>query len=576
MPVHNQDIAAVFEEMADLLDIRGDNPFRIRAYRNAARTVLELGRELREMVEAKEDLTALPGIGDDLSRKIEEIVRTGTAAALQKLRAEMPAGLTEMLRIPNLGPKRVKSLHKELGVQSLEQLEKAARDGKIRDLAGFGEKTEQHILDALKARALTGKRFLRAAVTPYAGALLAWLEKIPGVQQVAPAGSFRRAKETVGDLDMLVVAEAGSPVMDRFVQYDEVKHVLAKGETKSSVLLQSDIQVDLRVVETRSFGAALNYFTGSKAHNIAIRRLGQQRGLKINEYGVFRDEKYIGGRTEQEVYAAVDLPWIPPELREDSGEIEAAREGKLPELVRADDLRGDLHMHTAASDGQNSIAEMALAARALGYEYIAITEHSKRLTVARGLDEKRLMEQSEEIDRLNNELKGFTVLKGVEVDILEDGKLDLPDDVLKRLDLVIASIHSKFNLPVQKQTERIMRAMDRPCFTMLAHPSGRLLLEREPYAVDIPRLIQHAKERGCFMELNAHPLRLDLNDLHCRMARENGVKVCINTDAHGVSDLDNARFGIGQARRGWLEKRDVLNTHALKQLKSLFARTMGK
>lgn len=576
MPVHNQDIAAVFEEMADLLDIKGDNPFRIRAYRNAARTVLELGRELREMVEAEEDLTALPGIGDDLSRKIVEIVRTGTASALETLRVEMPAGLTDMLRIPNLGPKRVKALHKELGIQSLEQLEKAARDGRIRDLAGFGEKTEQHILDALKAKALTGTRFLRAAVAPYANALIAWLEKIPGVTKVSPAGSYRRAKETVGDLDVLVVIKGESPVMDRFVGYDEVKHVLAKGETKSSVMLKSGIQVDLRVVEGKSFGAALNYFTGSKAHNIAIRRLGQQRGLKINEYGVFRGEKYTGGKSEEEVYAAVELPWIPPELREDSGEIEAARGGQLPKLIEAGDLRGDLHMHTVASDGQNTIAEMALGARAMGYEYIAITEHSKRLTVAGGLDEKRLMAQAEEIDRLNGDLKGFTVLKGIEVDILDDGSLDLSDEILARLDLVIASVHSRFNLPADKQTERIMRAMDRPCFTMFAHPSGRLLLEREPYAVDIPRLIKHASERGCFMELNSHPLRLDLNDLHCRMARESGVLVCINTDAHGVSDLDNARFGIGQARRGWLEKKNVLNTRTIKQLMPLLAKTMGK
>lgn len=567
----------MFEEIADLLDIKGDNPFRIRAYRNAARTVLDLGRELQEMVEAGEDLSKLPGIGKDLAKKIEEIVKTGTAAALVKLRSEMPAGVTDLLKVPNLGPKRVKALNKVLGIENIEQLEAAAREGRVRDLDGFGEKTEKNILEALSARAQSGKRHLRAAVAPYADSLVAYLGKLRNVKKVEIAGSYRRAKETVGDLDILAVVESGAAkVMERFVAYDEVQDVLAQGETKSSVVLKSGIQVDLRVVPEKSFGAAMNYFTGSKAHNIAIRKLGQQRGLKINEYGVFRDEEYVAGRTEEDVYGAVELPFIPPELREDSGEIEAAREGRLPKLVEQRDIRGELHLHTMESDGQNTIPEMALAARAMGYEYIAVTEHSKRLTVAHGLDDRRLLAQIEEIDALNAELKGFTVLKGIEVDILPDGKLDLPDELLARLDLVVASIHSQFKLPQEKQTERIMRAMDRPCFTIFAHPSGRLLTEREPYAVDIPRLIEHAAKRGCFMELNAHPLRLDLNDIHCRFARDHGVLVSIDTDAHSVADLDNVRFGIGQARRGWLEKKDVLNARPLKDLMPLLARTMGK
>jgi DNA polymerase (family 10) len=573
MPIHNADVAAVFEEIADLLELKGENPFRIRAYRNAARMILDLGQELRDMVGGGVPLTDLPGIGEDLARKIEEIVGTGKCRALEELRSESTPGILELLRLPGLGPKRVKLLNKQLGVANMEQLEAAARAGKIRDLPGFGEKSEKRLLEALQARALTGKRFLLAAVEPYAEALVAHLRKVAGVKETAVAGSYRRRKETVGDLDVLVVARQGNEVADAFTAYDEVHHVLAKGETKSSVLLRSGIQVDLRVVEAKSFGAALNYFTGSKAHNIAIRRLGQQRGLKINEYGVFRDDNYLAGRTEEEVYAAVDLPYIPPELREDTGEIEAAQKGQLPKLVSQENIRGDLHVHTSESDGQNTLEEMALAARARGYEYLAVTDHSKRLTVARGLDAKRLRKQMEEIDRINAKLKGCVILKGIEADILENGELDLPNEVLKDLDLVIGAVHSHFQLPEARQTERIMKAMDNPYFTMLAHPSGRLLLEREGYAVDMSRLLQHAKERGCFMELNSHPLRLDLDDSHCRAARDMGILICINTDAHSIAELNHVRFGVGQARRGWLEAKHVLNTRGLADVQTLLAKT---
>ncbi len=576
MPVHNTDIAAMFTEIADLLDIQGDNPFRIRAYRNAARTIQEMGPDLADMVRDEEDLTQLPGIGADLAAKIKEMTETGKVESLEKLRKNFPPGITDLLRVPNLGPKRVKALWKTLKIESVDQLKAAAGAGKVRDLEGFGEKMEQHILDAIKAMAGMGKRFIRAYAAPYAETLAEYLAEVPGVDRVEIAGSYRRAKETVGDIDLLVVASAGGPVMDRFVAYDEVNQVLAKGETKSSVILKSGIQVDLRVVEDNSFGAALHYFTGSKAHNIAIRKLGQQAGLKINEYGVFRGEKQIAGRVEGEVYGAVRLPYIPPELREDSGEIEAAREGRLPELLEEQDIRGDLHTHTTESDGQHSIREMALAARALGYEYLAITEHSKRLAMVGGLDEKRLLKQIREIDRINEEIDKLTVLKGIEVDILEDGRLDLPDSVLKELDVVVASVHSLFKLSGEKQTARILRAMDNPRFVMLGHPTGRLLMEREPYDVDVPRIIRHARERGCFIELNAHPLRLDLDDSFCRMAKAEGVMVCINTDAHSIGDLDSIRFGVGQARRGWLEKKDVLNTRTLKQLRALLAETMGK
>lgn len=576
MPIHNADISAVFTEIADLLDIQGENPFRIRAYRNAARTVQDLGRELRDMVEAGEDLKALPGIGEDLAEKIVELVQTGACTALQKMRSRFPPGITDLLRIPGLGPKRVKVLYGDLKIESLAQLEAAAREGKIRDLPGFGEKTEQNILQAIQVKADTGRRFLLAHARVYAETLTDYLNKLPGAGQVTVAGSYRRGRETVGDLDILVTAESAGTIMDSFVAYDEVAQVLAHGDTKSAVVLRSGIQVDLRVVEEKSYGAALHYFTGSKAHNIAVRKIGQQLGLKVNEYGVFKGEEYLVGRTEKDVYASVGLPFIPPELREDAGEIEAARAGRLPKLVELKHLRGDLHMHTDASDGKNTLREMALAAKERGYEYIAITDHSPRLKMIGGLDERKLARQADAIRELNNEFDGFTILRGIEVDILEDGLLDLPDDVLATLDLVIGSIHSHFKLPVAKQTERVLKAMDRPHFTLLAHPTGRLLLEREPIDIDLPRVIRHAAERGCFIELNAHPLRLDLDDTFCRMAREAGVLVGINTDAHGIPELDHLRYGVGQARRGWLEKKDVLNTRTLKQLRPLLARTMGR
>jgi DNA polymerase (family 10) len=574
MPVHNADIAAIFQEIADLLEIQGANPFRIRAYRNAARVVGEYGRDVRTMVEKGEDVTILPGIGEDLAAKIREIVETGRCAFLEKLHKQLPPAITELLKIPGVGPKRVKALYHELDVQTLEQLYRAAKDGRIRSIPGFGEKTERNILQAVEAHAGQTRRFKLAVAAQYARTLTDYLKKVPGVGRVVVAGSFRRAKETVGDLDILVTAAPGSPVMDRFTGYEEVAEVLSSGGTRGSVVLRSGLQVDLRVVAEESYGAALHYFTGSKAHNIAIRRLGQDRGLKINEYGVFRDNTRIAGETEESVYRAVDLPYIPPELREDRGEIEAAARGMLPQLVELADLRGDLHAHTRATDGHNTLREMALAARERGFEYLAITEHSRRLTVAKGFDPARLLKQVDEIERLNAELQGITLLKGIEVDILEDGRLDLPDEVLGRLDLVVGAVHSKFDLPRARQTERILRAMDHPHFTILAHPTGRLIDQREPYDVDMLRIIRKAKSRGCFLEVNAHPERLDLLDTYCQMARDEGVLVSINSDAHSVLDFENLRFGVGQARRGWLEKKDVLNTRSLAELRPLLARTL--
>ena len=572
--VHNAEVATAFEEMADLLEIEGANPFRVRAYRFAARTLRDLPAEVGEMVAKGEDLTSLPGIGDDLAGKIKEILATGTAAALEAQRKRVPATLTELLRIPGLGPKRVKTLAHELKIRSLSELQTAAQAGRVRTLSGFGEKTEQHILDALATRLAEAPRVQRAVAIPSAEALVAYLEQSSGVSRVIAAGSYRRGLETIGDLDILVTAPAGHTVMDRFVAYQEVRDVLAHGATKSSVRLQSGLQVDLRVVPQDSYGAALLYFTGSKAHNVVLRQLAQQRGLKLNEYGVFRGDKPVAGETEESVYASLGLPWIPPELREGRGEIDAAKAGRLPHLVDLQDLKGDLHAHTRATDGRNSLPEMAEAARLRGLRYFAITDHSRRLTMAKGLDSARLLQQIEAIDRLNATLSGITILKGIEVDILEDGSLDLPDEVLGRLDLVVSAVHSRFNLSNRRQTERIMKAMDHPHFSILAHPSGRLIGRREPYEVDMLRIIRKARERRCFLEINAHPERLDLTDIHCRMAKEEGVLLAVNTDAHSMLDLENARFGVGQARRGWLEKSDVLNTRSYAELRKLLKPTM--
>lgn len=572
MPVHNADIAAAFDEIADLLEIKGENPFRVRAYRNAARTIGDMGAPLRDRVERGDDLTQIPGIGKDLAQKIGQMVITGRIAQLEELRAEMPAGLLAMLRLPGVGPKRVKTLFHELGIQDLAQLAAAAREGRIRTVKGFGAKIEAGILHALETRQSEGQRFRRAAVVPYAESLVTYLRAVRGVKQIECAGSYRRARETIGDLDILVEAADSAAVMHAFTSYDEVQQVLAHGETKSSILLRSGLQVDLRVVPTESFGAALQYFTGSKEHNIVVRKRAQAQGLKVNEYGVMRGEARVAGRTEKDVYAALGLAVPPPELRENRGEIERAAEGRLPRLVEAVDIRGDLHNHSTWSDGANTIAEMAEAARARGYEYLAICDHSKRLTVANGLDEKRLAKQLAEIDRLNEGYAGFRLLKGVECDILEDGSLDLDNAILKELDLVVVSVHSKFNLTREQQTARVLTALDNPYATILAHPTGRLILEREPYEIDIPRVIAHAKQRGCFLELNANPMRLDLNDVHCQMAKEAGVLIALNADGHQTADLGNTVFGIGQARRGWLEKSDVLNTRPLEELLRLIQR----
>lgn len=574
MPVYNAEIAAVFDEIADLLEIEDANPFRIRAYRNAARMLSELGRSVQSMVEGGMDLDRLPGVGPDLAGKITEVVATGTCALLERLRKEVPPAVTELLKIPGLGPKRVRALYRELDVQTVEQLHRAALDGRIHTVHGFGPKTEKQILDATALHLDQTRRFKLIVAAEVAEPLAAYLRAAPDVDQVLVAGSFRRMRETVGDLDLLVTAGPGGAVMERFLHYGDIREVMAGGPTRASVVLKNGMQVDLRVVPPESFGAAAVYFTGSKAHNIALRRLAQEKGLKINEYGVFRGEKRVAGGTESSVYGAVGLDYIEPELREDRGELEAARQHRLPRLVALADLRGDLHAHTRESDGHDALAAMAEAAQARGLEYLAITEHSRHLALARGVDPIRLAKQIDAIDRLNERLRGVVLLKGIEVDILEDGSLDLPDSILRRLDLVVGAVHHRFDLSRAAQTERILKAMDHKYFSILAHPSGRLIEERPAYDVDMLRIIRQAKGRGCALELNAHPARLDLLDTYCQMAKGEGVPIAVSSDAHSVLEFDNLRYGVGQARRGWLERSDVLNTRPLPALRAWLARTM--
>ena len=576
MPIANADVAAVFDEIADLLELQGASIFRIRAYRNAARMLGDLGRSIQAMVEHGEDLDALPGIGADLAAKIVGIVNTGCCPLLNQLRAQVPPGVVELLRIPGIGPRRARTLQLALGIRTLEDMQRAISDGRLDTVRGFGPKTRQRIRESIAAHQQADRRFRLPMAMQVAEARLASLAAEPGVLQAQAAGSLRRRRDTVGDIDLVVAAGPGSSVTRRFAAAVDVATVLAKGATRASVVLANGMQIDLRAVPPESFGAALLYFTGSKSHNIALRQRARNAGLKLNEYGVFREDRRIAGDTEASVYRALGLPFIEPELREDRGEIEAALAHGLPALVTLDDLRGDLHAHTRDSDGLDTLAAMAQAARARGWQYMAVTDHSSRLALAHGLDASRIAQQIDRIDALNARLDGFVVLKGVEVDILKDGSLDLPDDVLRRLDLVVGAVHSAFDLPRDRQTDRLLRAMDHPCFSILAHPTGRLIGERPPCEIDLQRVIRKARERGCFLELNAQPTRLDLNDIACRMAREEGVRISIASDAHGALDFDHLRFGIGQARRGWLEAGDVLNTRSLDALRPLLAATMDR
>lgn len=565
--VDNERIAQVFEEIADLLELEDANPFRIRAYRNAARTVRAQEVPFAGLLAAGVALPKLPGIGHDLSEKIVEIARTDDCELLQRLRREVPAGLAELLHLPGIGPKRVRQLYHELGVATLPALQQALACGQVRRLPGFGARLVDGLRQAIGAKAASERRYLLPQAAAQARPLLDYLQGLAQVETAVIAGSYRRRRDTVGDLDILLQADQrDSRVMASVLRYPAVERVMASGPTRASLRLRGGMQVDVRIVGAASFGAALQYFTGSKAHGIALRRRARAQGCKLNEYGLYRNGEQLAGRRETDIYQALGLPWIPPELREDAGEISAAEHGRLPRLIELGNLRGDLHCHTRASDGSNSLREMALAAQQHGWQYLAITDHSRRLSIAHGLDADRLLRQLDEIDRLNDELPSLTLLKGIEVDILADGSLDLPDVLLARLDIVVAAVHSHFHLSASQQTTRIRRAMDSRYFNILAHPTGRLLQERDGYPVDIEAIIGHAKQRGCFLELNAQPQRLDLNEQYCRLAKAQGVLLSIASDAHRCSDFDLLEYGIGQARRGWLESADVLNTRSLAQL----------
>lgn len=573
MPVHNSEIATIFDHVADLLEIEDANRFRVRAYRNAANTIRDLGRSLQDMLEEGEDLSDLPDIGEDLAGKIAEIVRTGRLPLLDEISDDVPEAIVEATRIPGIGPERARALFKALDLSSVDDLKQAAEDGRIEGIEGFGEKTQAQIRDALEEGLIGDERIRLDVAEDFAEPLLEWIRGIDGVAKAEIAGSYRRRKETVGDLDILVEGEDGGQIIDRFTEYDEVEDIASKGKTRSTVTLRSGLQVDLRVIPEPSWGAALYYFTGSKSHNIAGRRRAQDRDLKLNEYGLFDGEQRIAGATEEEIYDGIDLPWIDPVLRENRSEIEAAEKEELPELVKPGDIKGDLHAHTTASDGKNSLKEMAQAAKEMGYEFLAITDHSKSQTQAGGLSEDALHRQIDEIGALNEKLDGIRLLASCEVDILEDGSLDFPDKLLERLDLVVASVHSKLDLAEDRQTERMIRAMDNPLVSIIGHPTGRQIGQRKSSALDMERLLEAAKDRGCVLELNANPARLDLKDVLCRRAAEKGVDIAISTDAHSTGGLGNMRFGIDQARRGWLAAGNIVNTRSWNNLSKMLRRS---
>jgi len=567
--MENPEIAQIFEEIADLLEIQGANTFRVRAYRNAARVVRDHPEPLADLAQDPSQIENLPGIGKDLAGKVRTIVETGDLPLRTELHAQVPPGLRDLLNIPGLGPKRAQILHRELGIRTVEDLRQAVLARRIREIKGFGEKTEEAILRALEKPDRAAQRVYLADAKVFADAVVRHLKGTPGIGQVIVSGSLRRRSETVGDVDVLVTCPNAEPVMSRLAAYEGVGEVLARGDTKMTVRLTCGLQLDLRVVPEECYGAALVYFTGSKAHNIELRRMAQERGLKISEYGVFRGEERAAGRTEEEVYAAVGLPWIPPELREARNEFELALAGRLPKLLEVDALRGDLHMHTTATDGRATLEEMVEAARRRGYEYIAITDHSKRVTMARGLDAERIVEHWREIDRLNQKVHGITILKGVELDILEDGTLDLPDEVLAQADWVIAAVHYGQNQPRDQITRRIVGAIRNPHVTAIAHPTGRLIGKRKPYEFELDTIFKEAADHGCWMEVDGQPSRLDLDDIGIVAAREHGIPIVIDSDAHAVEELAFVEFGVYQARRAGLEAGDVANTRPLAEFRKL-------
>jgi DNA polymerase (family 10) len=562
----NQQIAKVFSEIAELLELKGENVFRIRAYRRAAQNLDGLSRDVATL--SQEELEAIPGIGKDLAGKVLEYLETGRIAKHEELKKDIPAGVLELLRVPGLGPKKARLFFDKLKVKSVDELDVAVRAGRLEGMAGIQAKTIENIRKGIEQVRRGTERRPLGRILPLAEDIVRRMRDGAPVGRIEVAGSIRRCKETIGDIDVLTTSKKPAAVMDAFVRLPHVSRVLAQGETKSSIITDDGIQVDLRVVEEDAFGAALQYFTGSKQHNIKLREMAVKAGLKINEYGVFRGprEKRIGGRSEEDIYRALKLPWIPPEIREDTGEIEAAQQGTLPVLISLQDIKGDLHVHTKWSDGSHDLDTLVQAAKRKGYRYIAITDHTKGLGVAHGLDEKRLADEMALIDKMNAGLRGFRILKGSEVDIRSDGSLDLPDAALAPLDIVVASIHSGFRQSRDQITKRLLAAVRHPRVTVIAHPTGRLIGERDAYEADMDTVLREAAKYAVAMEVNAYPLRLDLNDAHIRLAREYGAPLVISTDAHVTTQFDFMSYGVSIARRGWAEKKDVLNTLPCDQL----------
>ncbi|MBI4699405.1 MAG: DNA polymerase/3'-5' exonuclease PolX [Nitrospirae bacterium] len=565
----NQDVAKVFNEIAEMLEIKGDNPFRIRAYRRAAQNIEGLADDISGMKE--EELKGIPGIGRDLADKIKEYTTTGSLQFLEDLKREVPPGLLEMLSVPGLGPKTARMLFDKLKVSSIDALEGLAKKGGLRGLPGIKARTEENLLKGIELIKRRSDRFPIGRVLPVAEDLLKKLRENAPVKDISLAGSLRRWKDTIKDIDIIAASNNAAKVMRAFTHLPDVKEVIMSGQTKSSIITREGIQVDLRVVEEDSFGSALAYFTGSKEHNVRLRELAVKKGLKINEYGVFdlKTGKKIGGKKETDIYGSLGLDFIPPELREDSGEINESLEKRLPDLVNLKDIKGDLHVHSKYSDGSHTIEELIDEAKKRGYQYIAITDHSKGLGIARGLSIEQLLEQSKQIKSINNRLRNFMVLSGAEVDIRSDGAIDYPDEVLKKLDIVVASIHSGFRQPKEQITMRLVSAMKNPHVSIIAHPTGRLIGEREAYEIDFDEFLTVAKHTGTAVEINAYPLRLDLSDIYTRKAKGMGIRLAVSTDTHVMNQFDFMRYGVGIARRGWLEKEDLLNTYDYKALLKL-------
>ncbi|HDM67331.1 MAG TPA: DNA polymerase/3'-5' exonuclease PolX [Thermoplasmatales archaeon] len=566
----NKEVANLLYTIADLLDIRGEIPFKTRAYRTAAQTIENLDEDI-EILAKEGKLETLPGVGKAIAKKITEYIETGSLTFFEKLKQEIPEGIIELLEIPGLGPKKVAALYNKLGIKTVEELKKACEEGKLRGLDGFGEITERNILRGIQLKEKTQGRFLLNLAYENGSRYVEYMKQLPYINKISIAGSLRRMKETIGDIDILVSSDKPEEVMNHFVAYPEVKQVLLKGRTKTSVILEDGIQVDLRVVEEKSFGAALQYFTGSKDHNIALRGIAIKKGYKLSEYGLFEKDtdRYVTGETEEEVYRTLGLSYIPPELRENRGEIEASLNNSLPNLVTYEDIKGDLHVHSKWSDGLNTIEEIAIKAKELGYEYIGIADHSQSLKIAKGLSEERILSKIEEIKKLNGEIEGIHILCGTECDIKQDGTLDYPNAILKKFDFVVAGIHMGFKMTREEATKRITTAMDNEYVNIIAHPTCRLIGRREPFDLDMDEIFEKAVETNTYLEINAFPDRLDLNDIYCKRGKEMGVKFVINTDAHSITHLPYMQYGVATARRGWLEKKDILNTLPINDLKKV-------